>query len=201
MPRLLKAAEIVEVVAEPLLVKVPSFTTCAVLPLSAAPKLLVMMFNPLFVVWSLNVAPSAIVSVPEPTSLTPVFGFESFRLIWTNVPVAVLAPPNCSVRPPSRPKLDRGERRPALRNRRPGPALRPARKRRGPARRQRPGAIKQATGLRQRAGGRRAGEGCRAAAHRRRPGADPAVDRRRTAAESGVARDARRRRPRSACRR
>ena len=105
MPRLLNAAEIVEVVAEPLLVKVPSFTTCAVLPLSAAPRLLVMMFNPLFVVWSLNVAPSAIVSVPEPTSLTPVFGFESFRLIWTNVPVAVLAPPNCSTRPPSNPKL------------------------------------------------------------------------------------------------
>ena len=63
------------------------------------------MFNPLLVVWSLNVAPSAIVNVPEPVSLTPVFGLVSFKLIWTNVPVAVLAPPNCSTRPPSKPKL------------------------------------------------------------------------------------------------
>ena len=62
------------------------------------------MVRPLLVVWSVNVAPLAMVRMPEPASLTPVFGLAAFRLIWTNVPVAVLAPPNCSVRPPSSPK-------------------------------------------------------------------------------------------------
>ena len=64
-----------------------------------------MMFRPLIVVWSVNVAPLAIVRMPEPASLTPVFGLVAFRLIWTCVPVAVLLPPSCSVRPPSSPKF------------------------------------------------------------------------------------------------
>ena len=58
-----------------------------------------MILKPLLVVWSLNVAPSAIVNIPEPISLTPVFGLVSFKLIWTNVPVAVLAPPKLQYPP------------------------------------------------------------------------------------------------------
>ena len=53
----------------------------------------------------MNVAPLPIVSVPEPGSLTPVLGLLLFRLIWTLVPLAVLVPPSCSVRPPSSPKF------------------------------------------------------------------------------------------------
>ena len=53
------------------------------------------MSNPLLVVWSLNVAPLPIVKVPVPTLLVP------FSWSWTKVPVAVLVPPNWSVRVPS----------------------------------------------------------------------------------------------------
>ena len=63
-----------------------------------------MICKPLLVVWSLNVAPLAIVKLPEPASLSAVFGLVSFKLIWTKVPVAVLVPPNWRVRPPSSPK-------------------------------------------------------------------------------------------------
>ena len=52
------------------------------------------MFSP-EVVWSLNVAPLAMVKVPEPGSLPPL------SWICTGVPVARLVPPNFSVRPPS----------------------------------------------------------------------------------------------------
>ena len=65
MPVLLNNVLICEVVAEPLLMNVPSSFTVAVAPLSP-PKLLAEMFNPPPVVWSLKVAPFAMVSVPEP---------------------------------------------------------------------------------------------------------------------------------------
>ena len=42
------------------------------------------------VVGSVNVAPFRIVSVPEPASLTPVFGLVLFRLIETLDPLVVL---------------------------------------------------------------------------------------------------------------
>ena len=56
------------------------------------------MSNPLLVVASLNVAPLSIVNVPEPAALV------AFRSISTFVPVAVLVPPSCNVRPASSPK-------------------------------------------------------------------------------------------------
>src|SRR5581483_2873256 len=96
VPVLLNVVEIVELAALPLLVKVPwLFTTAAAPPLSVPPKLLARMFSPLLVLWSLNVAPLPIVRMPEPGLLLP------FSWIWTDVPVAVLAPSSCSVRVPS----------------------------------------------------------------------------------------------------
>ena len=73
-------------------------------PVSVPPWLRAKIVRPLVVVWSVNVAPLAIVSVPEPGSLKPLLGLPLFRLIWTLVPLAVLVPPSCSVRPPSSPK-------------------------------------------------------------------------------------------------
>ena len=70
MPLLLNVVEIVEVAALPLLVKVPWLFTAAVVPLSLPPRFGVTMFNPLLVVWSLNVAPLPIVKIPEPGSLS-----------------------------------------------------------------------------------------------------------------------------------
>jgi hypothetical protein len=99
VPLLLNVVEIVESVALPLLVKVPWLFTAAVVPLSVPLKLAVAIFKPLLVLWSLNVAPPAIVRIPEPGAML------SFSRIWTNVPLAVLAPPSCSVRPPSSLKL------------------------------------------------------------------------------------------------
>ena len=107
---LLNSVEIVEVVADPLLVKVPALFTAAVEPVSLLPGLVAWMFSPVVVVVSsLNVAPLRIVSVPEPASLSPLFGLVAFRSIVTVPPfdalIAVLVPPSCSVRPPSSPKL------------------------------------------------------------------------------------------------
>ena len=105
VPVLLNSAEIVEVDALPDLMKAPALFTAAVVPLSLAFRLKVRMLRPLLVVWSVNVAPLAMVRVPEPASLTPVFQLAAFRLIRTTVPVTVLAPPSCSVWPPSSPKF------------------------------------------------------------------------------------------------
>ena len=60
------------------------------------PKLLARRFRPLPVVWSVRVAPLPMVRTPEPWARL------SFSWICTNVPEMVLAPPSCSVRPPSR---------------------------------------------------------------------------------------------------
>ena len=68
MPLLLNVVEIVEVAALPLLVKVPRLFTTAVAAGVGATELLVKMLSPLLVVWSLNVAPLAIVRMPEPGS-------------------------------------------------------------------------------------------------------------------------------------
>ena len=105
VPVLLNVALMVEVSALPLLVKVPKLLNTEVAPVSPLPWELVRMVSPLAVVWSLNVAPLAIVRFPEPVSLNPVLGSAPFRLIWPLVPVAVLAPPNCNVRPPSSEKF------------------------------------------------------------------------------------------------
>src|SRR5262245_53309241 len=43
--------------------------------------------------------------MPDPASLTPVVGFVPFKSSRTNVPLAVLLPPSCNVRPPSSAKL------------------------------------------------------------------------------------------------
>ena len=88
----------------------PALFTAAVAPVSPLPWGVAWMINPVVVVVSsLNVAPLRIVSVPEPASLSPLFGLVAFRSIVAVAPfdalVAVLVPPSCSVRPPSSPKL------------------------------------------------------------------------------------------------
>ena len=96
VPLLLNVVEIVEVAALPLLVKVPRLFTTAVVPVSVPPSCWVKMLSPLLVVWSLNVAPLRDRQNAGATDRLP-----PFRSIWTYVPVAVLVPPSCSVRPPS----------------------------------------------------------------------------------------------------
>ena len=80
VPVLLNSVLMVEVAALPLLVNVPALFTAAVTPVSPVPWLVVKIVSPP-VVASVNVAPLKIVSVPEPTSLTLLFGLLLFRLI------------------------------------------------------------------------------------------------------------------------
>src|SRR6476660_8650376 len=103
MPVLLNGTLMVEVPTS-VLVKVPALFITAAVPSSATPRLAVEIVSAP-VVASVNVAPLRIVSVPEPTALNPVLGLVAFRLMPTEVPLVVLAPFSCSVRPPSNPLL------------------------------------------------------------------------------------------------
>ena len=79
VPVLLNSVLMVEVPLA-VLVNVPALFTIAVAPVSPVPWLVAKIVSPPVVV-SVNVAPLKIVSVPEPTSLTLLFGLLLFRLI------------------------------------------------------------------------------------------------------------------------
>src|SRR5437660_4506602 len=80
------------------LVKLPWLFTAALAPVSVPPKLLAKMLSPLVVDRKSTRLNSSNVAISY-----AVFGLTK-KISWANVPLTVLVPPSCSVRPPSSPK-------------------------------------------------------------------------------------------------
>src|SRR5204863_8699550 len=75
--------------------QVSGFFTCAVTPLYTPTTFCVAVFRPLLLFFSMKRPPPTSALFPYTTL------FRSFNWIWALVPVTVLVPPSCSVRPPS----------------------------------------------------------------------------------------------------